>query len=253
MFLRPSTGQFHRDPLFPQPARSPSTAGELRQAAALEGAATSVRSQVSLSPHAPARVEVSADGDERIQAIAKRVGIPYLDQPPAWTMAQVATSLEKYCQDLSWAEDVDLNWQREDFNVRTLGFQPDVELSNGSRLSRYQDPVTTIWRYRLWRDGQFGEVEPDWGKYAVLSFSSKRVLQYDLAKRHVLVPLGTPLPALLARALGLCSGYAPGIEQRPIQRELDLQARYEVFRDVPPSIFREVEAKVGQHFVEPGA
>ncbi len=234
-------------------ARSPSTTGELRQAAAMEGAATSVRSQISLSPHAPARVEVSADGDERILAIAQRMGIPYLDQPPAWIMAQAATSLETYCQDLSWAEEEDLNWHREDFNVCNLRFQTDVEPSNGSRLSRYQDPVTTIWRYRLWRGGQFGEVEPDWGKYAVLSAVSKRVVQYHPAKRDVLVPLGSPLPALLARALGLCSGYAPGIERRRMQRGLDLHSRYEVFRDVPPSIFRVVASKAGQHIVEPGA
>ena len=234
-------------------ARSPSTTGELRQAAALEGAATSVRSQISLSPYAPTRVEVSVDGDERIQAIAQRMGMPYLDQSPAWTMAQASTSLEEYCQDLSWAEEEDLNWHREDFDVFSLRFQPDVKTPNGSRLSRYQDPVTTIWRYRLWRDGQFGEVELDWGKYAVLSAFSKRVLQYDPAKRDVLVPLGTPLPALLARTLGLCSGYAPGIERRPMLRGLNLHSRFEVFRDVPPSIFRVVASKAGQHILEPGA
>ena len=234
-------------------ARSPSTTGELRQAAALEGAATSVRSQISLSPYAPARVEVSADGDERIEAIAERMGIPYLGQSPAWTMAQGSMSLERYCQDLSWAEEEDLNWHREDFDIGSLRFLSDAEPPNGSRLSRYQDPVTTIWRYRLWRDGQFGEIELDWGRYAVLSAYSKRVVQYDPAKRDVLVPLGTPLPTLLARALGLCSGYAPGIERRRMQRGLDLHSRYEVFREIPPSIFRVVASKAGQHIVEPGA
>ena len=231
-------------------ARSPSTTGELRQAAELEGAVTSARSQTSLSPHAPERVEVSAEGDERIQAIAERMGIPYLDLPPAWTMAQAATSLDQYCQDLAWAEEEELNWHREDFNVCSLRFQLAIEPSPKTRLSRYQDPVTTIWRYRLWKDGQFREVEPDWGRYAILSACSKRVVQYDPGKRDALIPMGTPLPALLARSLGLCSGYAPRTGQRRVQGGLGLPDRYEVFGDVPPSIFRVVAGKAGQSIVE---
>lgn len=234
-------------------ARSPITAGELRRAAVQEGAAISAHSQISLNPHAPARVEVRAEGDERIQAVAERMGIPYLSQPPAWTMAQAAMSLDEYYQNLAWSGGEDLNWYREDFNVCSLRFQPAEESSANARFSRYQDPATTIWRYRLWKEGQFGEIEPDWGRYTILNACSKRVVQYDPAKREVLVPLGTPLPALLARSLGLCSGYAPRTDWRRVKKGLDLSARYEVFRDVPPSIFREVEGKAGQQIVELGA
>ena len=234
-------------------ARSPSTSGDLRRAAALEGAATTTHSQSSLSPYAPTRVEVNADSDERIRATAERMGIPYLDQPPARTIAQVTASLEEYCLKLSWSADEDLNWHREDFNVRSLRFQPAGETPPNASLSRYQNPVTTIWRYRLWRDGQFAELEPDWGRYAILSASSKRILQYDQAKRDVLVPLGAPLPSLLARVLGLCSGYAPRTSQRRGKRDSDLPNRYEIFRDVPPSIFRMVADKAGQQVLGQGA
>ena len=228
-------------------ARSPSTPGDLRRAAAAEGAESTTHSQISLSPYAPARVEVNADSDERIRATAERMGIPYLHQPPARIIAHVSASLEEYYQNLSWSADEDLNWQREDFNVSRLRFQPASETSPGLRLSRYLDPVTTIRRYRFWREGQFAELEPDWGRYAILSDCSKRQLQYDPVKRDVLVPLGTPLPALLARALGLCSGYAPRTGRRSGEADPDLRIRYEVFRDVPPSIFRMVADKVGQH------
>ena len=231
-------------------ARSPGTSGDLRRAAALEGAVTTTHSQTLLSPYAPTRVEVNADSDERIRATAKRMGIPYLAQPPARTMAQIAASLEEYCRTLSWSTDEDLNWHREDFNVRSLRFQPAGATPPNARLSRYQDPATTIWRYRLWRGGQFGELDPDWGRYAILSACSKRILQYDQAKRDVLVPLGTPLPALLARALGLCSGYAPHTGQRSGGRGQGVPFRYEIFRDVPPSIFRMVADKAGQQHQE---
>ena len=234
-------------------ARSPSTSGDLRKAAAAEGAVTTTHSQSSLSPYAPARVEIKGDSDERIRATAGRMGIPYLHQPPARTMAQVSASLEEYCRNLSWSEDEDLNWQREDFNVLSLKFQPTGEKPPGTRLSRYQDPVTTIWRYRLWRNGQFAELEPDWGRYAILSACSMRTLQYDPVKRDVLVPLGVPLPALLARAFGFCSGYAPRTGRRNGEAVPDLRIRYEVFRDVPPSIFRMVADKAGQHELGLGA
>ena len=231
-------------------ARSPGTSGDLRRAAALEGAVTTTHSQTLLSPYAPTRVEVNADSDERIRATAERMGIPYLAQPPARTMAQIAASLEEYCRTLSWSTDEDLNWHREDFNVRSLRFQPAGATPPNARLSRYQDPATTIWRYRLWRGGQFGELDPDWGRYAILSACSKRILQYDQAKRDVLVPLGTPLPTLLARALGLCSGYAPNTGQRSGGRGQGVPFRYEIFRDVPPSIFRMVADKAGQQHQE---
>ena len=234
-------------------ARSPSTLGDLRKAAGVEGAAITTHSQASLSPYAPARVEVKADSDERIRATAGSMGIPYLDQRPARSMAHASASLDEYCRNLSWSEDEDLNWQREDFNVRGLKFQAAGETPPGARLSRYQDPTTTIWRYRLWRDSQFAELEPDWGRYAILSACSIRNLQYDPVKRDVLVPLATPLPALLARALGLCSGYAPRVGRRSREADPDLRIPYEVFRDVPPSIFRMVAGKAGQHELGLGA
>lgn len=234
-------------------ARSPSTVVNLRKAARAEGVATAAQPQISLSPYAPARVEVKADSDERLRATAKRMGIPYLHQPPARIMAHVSVSLDEYCQDLSWSEDEDLNWQREDFNVRSLRFQADGETPPGTRLSRYQDPATTIWRYRLWRDGQFAELEPDWARYAILSACSIRNLHYDPAKREVLVPLATPLPALLARALGLCSGYAPRAGQRSVEAGPGIRIPCEVFKDVPPSIFRMVALKAGQHDLGLGA
>ena len=169
----------------------------------------------------------------------------------AWRTS--SASLEEYCRNLSWSAGEDLNWQREDFSVRSLRFQSAGETPPGTRLSRYQDPTTTIWRYRLWRDGQFAELEPDWGRYAILSACSMRNLQYDPVKRDVLVPLGTPLPALLARALGLCSGYAPRTGRRSGEADPDLRISYEVFRDVPPSIFRLVADKAGQHELGLGA
>ena len=227
-------------------SRAPRTTGDLRRVAASTGVGVSMQSQTELSPYAPTRVEVQADSDERIRATAEAIGIPYLIRPPARTIAQVSVSLEEYCRDRSWSVEEDLNWHREDFDVQSLRFQPAAEMPPLRRLSRYQDPATTIWRYRLWRDGQFAELDPDWGRYALLSTHSRSILQFNPTKRKVVVPLGAPLPVLLARALGLCSGYAPHIIQRRSDGGSDRPVRYQAFRDVPPSIFNMVADKAGQ-------
>ena len=227
-------------------SRAPITTGTLRRAATSMGVGVSMQSQTAFSPYAPTRVEVQADSDERIRATAEAIGIPYLIRPPARTIAQVSVSLEAHCRDLSWSVAEDLNWHREDFDVRSLRFQPASEMPPRTRLSRYQDPATTIWRYRLWLDGQFAELDPDWGRYAILSAHSRRILQFDPTKREVIVPLGTPLPVLFARALGLCSGYAPHIFQSSSDGGSGRPVRYQAFRDVPPSIFNMVADKAGQ-------
>lgn len=228
-------------------ARSPSTIDDLNRASAREGVVMTTVSQQALNPYAPTRVEVKAESDERLRAVARRVGVSLLDQPPARAMAQFSSSLEDYCRNLSWSPEVEFNWQCDDFNIETLQFRSRSEARAVPRLSRYQDPTTTIWRYRLWREGQSAAIEPDWGRYAILSAHSKGVLQYDAEKRDVLVPLGTPLPALLARALGLCSGYAAHRRQHPQRGQADLPVlRYEAFRNVPPSIFRLVADRAGQ-------
>ena len=228
-------------------ARSPSTVDDLKRAAAREGVVMTTDSQQALSPYAPTRAEIKAENGERLRTVAGTIGVSLLDQPAARALAQFSVSLEDYCRNLCWSPEPEFNWHCEDFTIGTLQFQPRSEPPPLTRLSRYQDPVTTIWRYRLWREGQSAAIEPDWGRYAILSAHSKAVLQFDADNRDVLVPLGTPLPALLARALGLCSGYASHRRRHARQGRPDLPILgYEAFRDVPPSIFRLVADKVGQ-------
>ena len=225
-------------------ARSPDTVQELRKAAALNGVAITVHTQSKTNPYIPTRVEVQAENDAYIRAAAESLGICYSRIPPARWISEVSATLQDYCQGLNWSEEEDLNWDREDFDIDKLRFRQPSEDSSPLRLSRYQNPVTSLWRYRLWSAGRFSTVELDWGRFAILAMFSRHVLRYDRATRRVLVPSGTPLPTLMARALGLCSGHAPEF----IRSERALPPahvhHYDVFRDVPPSIFRAVSGKM---------
>ena len=220
-------------------ARSQTTVRELEQAATAAGVEAIISSQPT-SPYAPARVELRAENASLIHTVAEGTGLPYLEFPPARLLARVSASMQEYRQGLAWSKEPELNWRREDFHTGKLRFQPG-ELSQQQRLSRYQNPSTSIWRYRLWQNGKSAEIAPDWGRYAVLALASLRVLRYDTGNGKAFLPYGTPLPALLARAFGLCSGYGPELEQ---MRDT---GRYALYRDVPPSIFNAVAHKIEQH------
>ena len=230
-------------------ARSPHTVRELCEAATLAGIQTIVRSQTTARPYAPTRVELQAESDAQIRAAAEHLSIPYLDVPPARLMARASASLKDYCQGLTWSKEEELNWKREDFDVDNLQFRLPVGIPNPLRLSRYQDPVKSTWRYYLWRNSEFSEIDLDWGRYAILAMYSKQVLQYDQRNKKVFIPSGTPLPVLFARVFGLCSGYSSYSIQRKYFGSPDRLGSHEVFENVPPSIFKAVSKKIEQQTI----
>ena len=222
-------------------ARSPTTIAQLEQAAAGTGVEVFVNSQVASSPYAPARVALRAEDASAIRSVGKLTRLRVMDEPPARLLARVSASVKDYMHGLEWSAETELNWHREDYDAKRLRFRTPGETSSLVRLTRYQSPITSVWRYRMWRDGESAEArDVDWGRYASLALESRQVLRYDEESQDVLVPYGAPLPALLARALGLCSGLWPG------DRRLNRGGRFYAFRDVPPSIFETVASKLDQ-------
>ena len=224
-------------------ARSPDLVKRLETKSAALEVEMSVASQADASPYAPTRVGIRASDKAGIQSLASSVGIRYLEVPPARLLARVSISLAEYRSGLTWSSSPELNWRREDFDTERLQFRPAVEPASQRRLSRYQNPVTTVWQHRLWQGEQSAEVDLDWGRYAILAMTSRRVLWYDQKERKAVVPYGVPLPALLARAFGLCSGYCPATGE-PAQP--DHTGRHHEFGNVPVSVFNAVAGKLGQ-------
>ena len=223
-------------------ARSPGTVGDLKRAAEGSGVRVIVSSQTGISPYAPAQVELQGESTAAIQGIADSIGIRYLEVPPARLLAHGSASLVEYTRGLVWSNDRELNWPRQDFKEDRVSFRGRTEPPPRRRLSRYQSPITSTWHFRLWRDSESAEVDLDWGRYAVASESSLNYLLYIREKRSALVPLGAPLPPLLARAFGLCSGRWPALVENP--DAIFFKLCYE-FSDVPPSVFNSVGQKLG--------
>ena len=222
-------------------ARSPTTIAQLEQATTDIGVEVCVNSQVASSPYAPARVVLRAKDASLIRSVGKLTRLRVMDEPPARLLARISASAEDYIHELEWSSEPEVNWHQEDYDVERLRFRTPGERSSLVRLTRYQSPITSVWRYRMWRGSESAEVHDiDWGRYALLALAPKQVLRYDQERRDVLVPYGAPLPALLARALGLCSGFWPE------DRQPGRGGRFYAFRDVPPSIFETIASKLDQ-------
>ena len=224
-------------------ARSPNFMKDLSAEAQSAGVETLMDSQSSASPFAPTRVELRAEDGTWIKSVADKVGAQYVETTPARLLSQVSISLSDYLQRVMWSNDRELNWFCEDFDIERLQFRVPRETRPGQRLSRYRNPRTTIWHYRLWQGTQSAEVDADWGRYAILATTNQRVLQYSPETRNAFIPLGAPLPTLLARAFGLCSGYCPTVAEEVQSNTLGRHLR---FTGVPPSVFNKVAAKLDQ-------
>ena len=224
-------------------ARSPNFIEDLRTEAQNAGVETVIESQLTASPYAPARVELRTEDAASIKTVAVKAGTQYATTPPARLLAHVSISLSEFRRSLMWSNDREINWRCEDFDTEGLQFRAPSETRPQPRLSRYQNPSTTVWHYRLWRGDRSAEVDQDWGRYAVLATTRQRVLRYSPETRMVLVPLGAPLPTLLARAFGLCSGHCPTLAEEVHSNPM---GRYLGFNHVPTSIFNKVAAKLDQ-------
>ena len=231
-------------------ARSPGTIDSLRDSAKAVDVDIAVRSSSDSDSYHPTRVELLAKTPSHIQDVAIGMDLLYVDVPPARSLARVVASIQEYRRERVWSREPELNWRREDFDIYRLQFRPNDGETAQIRLSRYQNPITSIWHYRLWENGESAEVDPDWGRYSILALSSRNVLQYDPSAREVRVPYGAPLPALFARSLGLCSGHCSIQSARVSTRGMQ---RYYVFDDVPPSLFNAVANKLRQQPIGTGA
>lgn len=218
-------------------SRAPGAIGQLRAVCESLGAVPSVKSQSCRVPYAPSWIQVEADSREMMLRVSGALGITLADTPPAWTIAANSGSIREYLEALSWSSEPQLNWEREDFHPESLRFNPSPASGEAFRLARYRDPVRQRWTYRLWQRSRSAEVDPAWGRFAVLEANDRRVLAYEERVGAVSVPLGTPLPVMVARALVMCSGIAP---------RRDNGTWCEIYDWVPPDLFEHIARKLGQ-------
>jgi hypothetical protein len=197
----------------------------------------------SLKPHSgslgsllPQIVLFTANEESAMSEFANTASLIYSPDPPAASLAHFAGDLREAASHWKWEASPDLSWNKVQFDAEAGHFrQPPA--GGDIRLLKYQDPVKTTYRYWAWDGARHCEVDPDWGRFWVLSKLSYHVLYYDKSKCTLSLSRTLPLPKLLARAVVLSSGEAPEDTQYGNQA---------VFRNVPLTIAVTVAGKLGQ-------
>ena len=234
-------------------ARSPETLQQIEQASVATGCMVQVESQSDHPDRSrliPARITVRSENLSALEAASKKLRVPFVQCPSAWTLANLSTSLPKYLEDCSWQPAGDLNWIRRDFDPATWQFRPSRTNGDEVSLTRFTNPRGGTYRHVLRKNCKSAVVDCDWGRYAVLAHRQLNVLIYDERQRLLAVPASTPLPKLLARAAGLSSGYAPvWIPKAKVPWKSLETWGFDLYRGVPARIAELIASCVGQSLV----
>jgi hypothetical protein len=227
--------------------RTPSTWQQLQQVCAQFPDVTLV-SEDQDPPFAtvvPRIYRLSAPSLAILEAFAMAAHLVFEGTPAAWKVVNVAAGLDEYKTICNFKSSEDINWRRTDFDPERQRFVAKSLDTRSLRLSQYVDPKKSTLRYWLWRDGAYAEVNPDWGRYWVLSELCSGVLYYDRTTGEFAFPAAVPLPRLYQRSLALCSGATPKIRKlRGARRD------FLIYKSVPRAIALLVAQKLRQDLME---
>ena len=193
----------------------------------------------------PDSIFVESESRDGMASFADELRIPYIDTPPSWSLVNWCGTLLQLEEKLECRIPKSLNHPRYDFSTETLNFTRTIT-NSFPRFTRYRNPTTDL-PIHVFFNGELGaEVDLSWGRY--LFFSSKRITvsAYDERRFRLCVPVKTPLPGIVARAMCLCSGRPPiYLCSKSLVRGIDC-ADWLMFDEVPPRIALAALSKVGQ-------
>lgn len=218
-------------------------------AAAVKARGGTVRLNVKRDPGPlyvlPDTIIVESESETTMADFCSDLQINYVAIPPAWTLVNWCGMLFEYEAILDYRISDTLNWVRYDFDASLLSFVRKTS-DMFPRFTRYRNPTTGLPLHVFFRNGLGAEVDLNWGRYLLLNSKGLNVAAYDEKRFRLCIPVTTPLPALIARSLCLCSG------KPPVHRynESLIQARdcqnWLMFEDVPPHVALAAMSKVGQ-------
>ncbi len=193
----------------------------------------------------PDTVVVEAISEKALSEFGGTLGVAYLPVPPAWTIINWCGALPEVLEQLKYTYASSLNWPRYDYSAASLEFARTPS-NSFPRFSRYRNPVTGLPLHLFFLHDSGAEVDPCWGKYMLLHLLKAAVSVYDDRRFALYVPVTAPLPALIARAVCLCSGQPPTHLKRDGLLPHISCSHWLVFSGVPPQIAMTAMAKAGQ-------
>lgn len=229
-------------------ARSAATLAELQEACKKSGACVSVlvsETSTRSDCFSIKRIVLQADSFDAIKTVAESVGIPLTRQPAAWELACASMSVADFEKSIRWESGYPVPREAEHFSPDSLRF--DENYSGGLRLARWKESATNRIIYALRKDNAAAFLDsPEWGRHVELSTSGASSIRYDAGRKLFAVRATAPPPRLLARALCLCSGSLPPINEAVTGKSKTL---WLTFEGVPLPVANVVAEKLCQ---EPG-
>ncbi|QCR22349.1 hypothetical protein [Pontibacter sp. SGAir0037] len=150
-------------------------------------------------------------GENNIIAFVNELNIKFTSKYfPQIALQDFSSNINDYENTLEEIDENDYDWARYIFNAETLVFDKSETLSfdRSFCLLKYKLNEYTYY-FKLWKDNKCYKVDVNWGKFLALKYFSKDVILFDSVSNKVAIPIETPLPRLLAKAIMLLSGKAP--------------------------------------------
>ncbi|MBS1519870.1 MAG: hypothetical protein JST50_02645 [Bacteroidetes bacterium] len=167
----------------------------------------------------PQVVTLKARSRQELQTAAEDLNIVY--QPEIYyplSLVKHAPSIRDFDELLpglaldGWQDYTMAKTVVDNATLQTVKTTEDVNLALS--LTEYY-PGTYQSTCILWKDGVPYEIDKNWGKYYLFyELRLNTVLSYRVETGQLFVPVNSPLPKILARALCLMTGLAPALIQR---------------------------------------
>jgi hypothetical protein len=226
--------------------RSPELERRLDDASAYENA----RFRIALP--GPERLEgprsfiIEADNTDALAAVARRIGVPFSNIPPAWALANATGSVSDYRASLEWRNEAEPNIPAFEFDPVALRFRELKQTRTTLRLIQYF-PRRLPPYYHLRHGEAFARTDRDWGIHATLSDNGRNTIVHDKQAHTLAVPSSAPLPKLYSRSLTLCSGVPPAwLPAAQVPWGIGEARGYLVYPQVPSNIAQLLLKKLGQ-------
>lgn len=168
--------------------------------------------EVTSLPEAPDRIVVRADSDAELLERSQAAGIPYVSNAARKLLGALPPVDNRQLRresDLPYGDD----WEVQRFSSASLTWQ-------AASASDARQTPTGLFRFRIAYQPQYFlrvqghtfRVEVQVGKYLILKRRRRRILQHDLDRKLLRMPLSCRPPRLIDRALTLCSGSPPDVD-----------------------------------------
>ncbi|WP_352422999.1 hypothetical protein [Proteiniphilum sp.] len=153
-------------------------------------------------------------GERDIKALADELQIKFSSNYfPQIALYDFSADIYDYENTLQLTDEKDYDWARKIFNIETLSFDGSETPSFDKTFSLIEYKLNEYtYQHKLWKDNGCYQIDKNWGRFVALKHHNKDVILFDRTSNKVAIPIGTPLPKLLSKAIMLLSGLAPDLK-----------------------------------------